>query len=189
MREERAQIGLERLLGDRSRLDRHLEHVLRKPGRIAVGRRRDDQVLAWREEHARRILQQLLRPDAQDHVLALRGVEPRDQNLEIRVQRCAVERIPIGLGKLAEDSVDRGFPGTERVFIAADANAFHSRRKIGTHATRATLAAGLLRFRHQLFVAAGGHESSGMGVLSQSQALKETAARHRHGIPPSAVRG
>src|SRR4029079_18901663 len=92
------------------------------------------------------------------------------------------ERMRLVRGALAEDGIDRGFPGTERVFIAADANAFHSRRKIGTHAARATLAAGLLRFRHQLFVAAGGHESSGVGVLSQSQALKETAARHRHGI-------
>src|SRR5207249_4528375 len=84
-----------------------------------------------------------------------------------------------GLGELAEDGLDRGFAGTERILIAADADTFHSRRKIGTHAARAALAAGLLRFRHQLFVTAGGHESGGVGVLSQSQALKETASRHR----------
>src|SRR5439155_4282442 len=110
----------------------------------------------------------------------------RDQDLEVRVGRRAVEWIAIGLGEFSEDGIDRGFSGTERVLIAADADSFHSRWEVRAHAA-AALAALLHRFRHHFFMTASGHERGGVRIPSHSQALKETAARHRHGIPPSAT--
>ncbi len=175
-RQECAQVGLQRLLGDRRRFDRVVEHVLRKACRIAVGRRRDDQMLGRRQEDARRVLQQLLRADAEHDVLTLPGVQPGDQDFQIGIERRAVERVAVGLGE-----------GTERVFIAADADSFHSRREIRAHAAAALAALLQHRFCHELFVATGGHEGGSMRAPTHSQALKETAARHRHGIPPSAT--
>src|SRR5205814_3764306 len=101
-------------------------------------------------------------------------------HLEVRIERRAVERVAVGLGELAEDRVDRGLAGTERVLVAADTDGFHSRRKVGTH-SRSALTALLHRLGHQLLVTASGHEGGGMRRATHSQALKETAARHRHG--------
>jgi hypothetical protein len=142
-------------------------------------------VLGGRHEDACRVLQQLLRPDAEDDVLALRAVQLGDQDLEVGVKRRAIERVAVGLGEFPEDRVDRGFAGTERVLIAADTNGFHSRREV--RSPGGTLAALLHRFSHEFLVTARGHEGGSVRAI-HSQALKETAARHRHGIPPSARR-
>jgi hypothetical protein len=183
-REQGAQVGLQRLRVDRRRLDRVLQHVLGESRRIAVGRRRDDQVFGRRHEDVRRVFQQLLRPDTKHHVLAFAIVQLGNEDLEVRVEWRAVERIAVGLGELPEDRVDRGFTGTERVFVAADANGFHSRREIRT---RGAGGLPLLRERDLFFMTASGDEGRRVRGPTDSQALKETAARHRHGIPPSAT--
>ncbi len=168
------QIRPERLRIDRRRLDSDLELVRGKTRRVAVGRRRDDQVLGRRQEHARGVLENFLRADAERHVLALRRVQLRDQDFQIGVERRAVERIPVGFGKLAEDRVDRGLARTERILVAADADDVNPGWRGGTLAP-------LLGFRHVFLVATRGHEFSGRMAPANSQPLKETATRYRHG--------
>src|SRR5581483_2916635 len=139
---------------------------------------RDDEVLGRRQEHARRILQQLLRSDAEDDVLELRVVDLRDENLEVGIKRRAVERIAVGLGEFSEDRIDRVLTGTERVFVAADADGLHPRGEIRPH-TSATVSA-LLQFGHEIFMSAGRQPLASVVNVPRSQTLKETAARHRH---------
>src|SRR6185503_17362696 len=147
-------------------------------------RPRFGQRLGRRREDAHPVAQDLLRADAEHDVLALGVVQLRDEDLEIRVERRAVERIAVGLGELAEDRVDRGLAWTERVLVAADTNGFHSRREIRT---RRPGCLALLRERDFFFMAASGDEGERVRRPTYSQALKETAARHRHGLPPSAT--
>src|SRR5262249_15798836 len=132
-------------------------------GRVAVGWRWNHQVLGRRQEHARRIFQDFLRPHAERHVLALPAIQLRQQDLEVCVERRAVERITVALAKLAEPRVARGLAGTGGIFIAADTDAFDSGRGRRTLLTAAALTA---LQRNQLDVrlvltAARGHELSG----------------------------
>jgi hypothetical protein len=63
----------------------------------------------------------------------------------------------------------------------------HSRWKRRTlHAARAGLL--LYRFGDELFMAASGDEGRRVRCPTYSQALKETAARHRHGDPSFSYR-
>src|SRR6266508_1048115 len=144
-------------------------------------------MLRRRHEDASRVLQQLLRADAEHDVFALAVVYLRHEDFEIPLVRRAVERIAIGLGKLAEDRVDGRLARAKRVLVAADTNRFDSRRELWSHAAGALASALLHEFRHVCFVAARRHEFGGVRGTTQSQTLKETAARHRHEIPPSAT--
>src|SRR6267142_3907206 len=140
-----------------------------------------------RQEDPRRVLQQLLRSDAEHHVLALRAIQLGDEDLEIRIERRAVEWVAIGFGELPENRVDGGLARAKRVLVAADPNGFHSGRELGTRHAGALTA--LLELSHEVLVAACRQPFTGMAGRSRSQALKETAARHRHGIPPSPTAG
>jgi hypothetical protein len=87
--------------------------------------------------------------------------------------------VAIRLGEFSENRVDCGLARAERVLVAADANCLHSRRKL--RSVHAALTA-LLHECHVFFVAARGHEFGGVRGTTSFQTLKETAARHRHGI-------
>src|SRR6516225_1154419 len=137
-------------------------------------------MLGRRQENARRILQQLLRSDAEDDVFALRGVNLRERDLEIRVERRAVEWIAVGLGKLSENRIDRHLAGAERVLVAADTDGLHSGGETGTHHASAAVAVLLHEFGHVFFVAASRQPLTRVIDVPTPDTLKETAARHRH---------
>src|SRR6185503_1788561 len=65
-------------------------------------------------------LQDFLRAGAEHDAVHLGRILLRNRVDEVAVLRRAVERIPARLGELAEDGIDRGLAGPERILVAAD---------------------------------------------------------------------
>ena len=170
-------------------LDDRMAEFLRHAWTVFKSRRGGHQCASRRRECTNGALEDFLRSSAEHDVLRF-GVELRGDGRDQRaVGRRAVERVASGLGELADDRIERGLAGPERILVAADTDWLDARRQL--RPGRLSTLSGL---RLILLVAAGRDPERGVpSIRGPRRSVLPTEPRENPGAsdacdpPPSAA--